>query len=141
MYLLLSFPLKILNIQHLHKCNNFEIRIGGKLFRFVSLYRFPSQSQNDFESFVNNLEFNINTTTANNTFLTVVLGDFKAKSNVWFKGDKTTYGGSKMDGFTSTFGLQQINNQPTNIIGDSSSYIDLIFTSQSNLVMESWVHS
>ena len=46
-----------------------------------------------------------------------------------------------MDGFTSTFGLQQINNQPTNIIGDSSSYIDLIFTSQSNLVMESWVHS
>ena len=30
----------------------------------------------------------------------------------------------------STFGLQEIINEPTHIIGDSSSCIDLIFTSQ-----------
>ena len=34
-----SLPLKILNIQYLHECIKFEIRIGGKLRRFVSLYR------------------------------------------------------------------------------------------------------
>ena len=68
-------------------------------------------------------------------FLTAVLGDFNAKSNIWFKGDKTTYGGSKIDGITSTFGLQQIINEPTHINGDSSSCIDLIFTSQLNLIM------
>ena len=45
------FPLKILGIQYLHECINFEIRIGGKLCKFVSLYRSPSQSQDDFESF------------------------------------------------------------------------------------------
>ena len=92
-----SFPLKILNIQYLHECINFEIRIGGKLFRFVSLYRSPSQSQDDIESFANNFELNIDTATTHNTFLTVVLGDFNDNSNLWFKGDKTTYEGSKIE--------------------------------------------
>ena len=135
------FPLKILNMQYLPECINFEIRIGGKLCRFVSLYHSPSQSQDDFESFANSFELNIDAATAHNTFLPVVLGDFNAKSNLWFKGDKTTYEGSKIDGITSTFGLQQIINEPTHIIGDSSSCIDLIFISQPNLVMESGVHS
>ena len=38
-----SLPFKILNIQFLHECINFEIRIRGKLYRFVSLYHSPSQ--------------------------------------------------------------------------------------------------
>ena len=37
-----SLPLKILGIQHLHESINFEVRIGDKLCRFVSLYRSPS---------------------------------------------------------------------------------------------------
>ena len=72
--------------------------------------------------------------------LIVVLGDFNAKSNLRFKGHKTRYEGSKIDGNISIFGLQQIINEPTHIIGDSSSSIDLIFTSQPNLVMDSGVH-
>ena len=63
-----SLPWKILNIQYLHECINFEIRIGGKLCRFVSLYCSPSQSQDDFESIANNFELNVDTATANNTF-------------------------------------------------------------------------
>ena len=77
-----SLPLKVINIQYLHECINFEIRIGGKLCRFVFLYRSPSQSQDDFEAFVNNFELNIDTATTHNTFLTVVLCDFNAKSNL-----------------------------------------------------------
>ena len=97
--------------------------------------------QDDFESFPIDFELNIDTATAYNTFLTVLLGDFNAKSNLWFKGHKTTYEGSKSDVIPSTFGLQQIINEPKHIIGDFSSWIDLIFTSQPNLVMESGVHS
>ena len=51
----------ILDIQYLQECINFEIRIGGKLCRFVCLYRSPSQSQDDFEAFANNFELNIDT--------------------------------------------------------------------------------
>ena len=49
--------------------------------------------------------------------------------------------GSKIDGITAKFGLQQITNESTYITGDSSSCVDLIFTSQPDLVMESGVHS
>ena len=69
------------------------------------------------------------------------LGEFNAKSNPWFKSDNTTYEGSKIDGVTSTFGLQQIINELTLVNGVSSSCIDLMFTSQPNLVMGSGVHS
>ena len=130
---------KILGIQYLQECINFEVRIGGTLCRFVSLYHSPSQSQDDFEVFANNFELNLDAATAKNTFLTVVLGDFNATSNLWFKCSKTMYESSKMDGITSTFRLQQIINESTHIIGDSSSCIDLIFTSQPNLVMWSMV--
>ena len=58
-----------------------------------------------------------------------------------FKGNKTTYESFKIDGITSTFGLQQKINEPTHLIGDFSSCIDLIFTSEPNLVRESGVHS
>ena len=115
--------------------------IGGKLCRFVSLYRLPNQSQDDFQSFANNFELNIDAVTAINLFLTVVLGDFTIKSNLWFKGDKTSYEGSKIDATTSQFGLQQLINEPTHLTADSSSCIDSIFTSQPNLVMESGVYS
>ena len=115
--------------------------IGGKLCSFVSLYCSPNQSQDDFESFANNLELNIDAVTANNPFLTAVLGDFNIKSNLWFKGDKTSYEGSKLDAITSQFGLQKLINEPTHLAADCSSCIDLIFTLQPNLVMESGVHS
>ena len=114
--------------------------VGGKLCGFVSLYHPPNQSQDDFESFANNFELNIDAVTANNSFLTVVLGDFNIKTNLWFKGDKTSYEGSKIDAITSQFGLQLIN-EPTHLVADSSSCIHLIFTSQPNLVMGSKVHS
>ena len=42
-------PLKILCIHYLQDCINFEMMIGGKLCRFVSLYRSPNQSLDDFE--------------------------------------------------------------------------------------------
>ena len=46
-----SLPLKILGIHYLQECINFEIMIGGKLYKFVSLYRSPNQSQDDFVKF------------------------------------------------------------------------------------------
>ena len=49
--------------------------------------------------------------------------------------------GSKVEGRTFQFGLQQLINEPTHHARDSSSFIDLIFASQPNLVMESGVHS
>ena len=71
----------------------------------------------------------------------VVFGDFNAKSKSWYTNDSTNFEGSKIDFLTSSFGFHQIINKPTHILNNSSSCIDLIFTTQPNLVMESGVHS
>ena len=125
----------------MQECINFEIKIKDKLCNFIILYRSPNQCHYDFESFINNFELNLDSVMTNNPFLTVILGDFNAKYSLWYNNDITTYEGSKTDGVTSQFGLQQIIKEPTHIIGDSSSCIDLIFKTQPNLVIESGVHS
>ena len=48
---------------------------------------------------------------------------------------------AKIDALTTQFGLQQIIKEPTHVLAESSSCIDLIFTSHQNLVMESGVRS
>ena len=112
---------------------NSEAKIKDKLRTFISLHRSPNQSRDDFDSF--------NSTMVNNPFLTVVLGDFNVKSSLWYNNDITACNDFKIDGVTSQFALQQIVKEPTHIIGDSSSCIDLSFTTQLNLVMESGDHS
>ena len=134
-------PMKVIDIQYLQECISFEMKIGEKLCNFNVLYRSPSQSQDDFETFLKNFEINLDTVLAHNPFLTVVLGEFNVKSNLWCKSDKRLYEGLKIEGITSQFGLQQLINEPTHHTRNLSSYIDLIFASRPNLVMESGVHS
>ena len=73
--------------------------------------------------------------------MTIVLGDFNAKSNNWCKSDITSFEDSKIDTIVNSYGLNQLIQEPTHILNSSSSCIDLIFTSQPNLVMESGIHS
>ena len=98
----------------------------------------PNQSEDDFENFCNNLELTLDVVSATNPFLIVAIGDFNTKSSNWYTGNTTTSEGSKI---TSQFGLQQIINEPTHIQGPSVSCIDLIFSSQRNLVMSSGSYS
>ena len=69
-----------------------------------------------------------------------MLRDFNIKSKNGYINDKTTTEGAKIEFVTSQYGLHQIINEPTHVLKNSSSCIDLIFTSQSNLVVDSDVH-
>ena len=51
-----SLPLKILNIHYLQESVSFELQIGSEICTFVSLYRSPSQTSDDFEKFTYNFE-------------------------------------------------------------------------------------
>ena len=57
-----------------------------------------------------------------------------------YKNDKTKTEGSKIANLISQYGLKQIINQRTHILNNSFSCIDLLSTSQPNLVIESGVH-
>ena len=72
-----------------------------------------------------------------NSFLLVVLGDFNTKLSQWHDKDSSTSEEISVESITSQFGLHQIINEPTHIVKNLSTCIDLIFTSQPNLSAES----
>ena len=108
---------------------------------FNSLYRLQSQTKEQFESFVDNLELNLNIITAKIWNLKVSLGDFIAHTKSWYEPRKTPYKGIKTDGVTFQLGLQQLICQPTHTFTETSFCLDLIFPLQLILMMESSVHS
>ena len=133
-------PLRVLNISYLKECLNFELKISDKSCTFIALYRSPSQSQDDFETFSDNFEMTLETLAQKGSFLTTIIGDFNAKSCNWNSHDKTSFEGSTIESITSQFGLHQLINKPTHLLQSSSSCIDSIFTSQPNIIVESGVH-
>ena len=133
-------PLRIITVNYLYECINFEIMIGNKIYNFITLYRSPSQNQDNFQAFIDNLEMNLETLAQINPYLMVFLGDFNAKSKHWCSQDSTNFEGIAIENVTSQFGLSQIITEATHILESSSSCIDLIFTMQPNLVVESSVY-
>ena len=59
----------------------FELQIGSKICNFISLYRSPSQTADNFDSFLDNLKLNLDEMTDNNPFLLVAIGDFNTPSS------------------------------------------------------------
>ena len=44
-------PSRVCDTSLLDECINFELKIGDRVFHFVALYRYPSQTQDDFFHF------------------------------------------------------------------------------------------
>ena len=114
---------------------------GKKNFKFFSVYRSPSQNGDEFEKFLENLELSIDHMADKNLYMMVLLRDFNARLNPWYANDNTNFEEWIIDILSASFSFNQIVNEPTHILNISSSCIDLIFTSQPNLVIESSVHS
>ena len=64
---------------------------------FITLYRSPSQNQDDFQAFIDTLEMILGTLAQKNSFLTVFIGDFKVKSKNWCRQDSTNVEGITID--------------------------------------------
>ena len=99
------FPLRVLIIQYLQECINFELNIGGKICNFISLYRSPSQTQDEFEKIIDNLKLNLDILCQNNPFLIVLIGDLNAKSKNWYCHDKSSHEGNAIENVTGQFVL------------------------------------
>ena len=128
-------------MSNLNECINFEVSIANKICCFIHLYRSLSQTQDEFQIFRSNIELNLDLLSRCNPFLTIMIGDFHEKSKQWCKIDKTSFEGSQLQLLTSKFVLSQIITEPTHILENSRSCIDLLFTSQPNMVMDSGLHA
>ena len=105
------------------------------------IYRSPRQSTAKFQEFLSSFEDILNTTASSSSLFTIILGDINARSSSWWKNDKTTVEGAHLEALTSLHGFHQLISEPTHLLPTSTSCIDLIFTDQSNLVVDSGTHS
>ena len=136
-----TLGINILNIHQLQECLAIEMLYENKKCHLVTLYRSPSQTNDEFDEFINSFEQLIDLIYNSNPYFIIILGDFNAKMSIWGENDQDTYSGIQIDAVTSSFGLTQIIKDPTHILPRSSSCIDLIFTNQPNLIINSGVHS
>ena len=77
---------------------------------------------------------------AENPYAVVLSGDFNCCSTQWWDNENENEERSCFDPLISDLGLHQLINEPTHIIGEHRSCIDLIFTNQPNIVLEAGVH-
>ena len=124
----------------LKECLIPEVSINNKRGYVLSLYRSPSQTSEEFDSFNTNLEKIVVDISRSNPLFVSIIGDFYAKSSNWSSNDTKTSEGAQLDYLTSLYGMKQVITKPTHILESSASCIDLIFTNQPN-IMDSGVHS
>ena len=103
------------------------------------MYRYPYQTSSAFHYFLSNFEKMLQEI---NAFFKPDFSilDFNARSKSWCNSDINTNEGTKIDAVTSSYGLKQLISQPTHLLANSSSCIDLIFTDQPSLVVDSGTH-
>ena len=105
--------------------------INVKKCFFTCLYRSPSQSHEELESFCSSLDSVVSNTNDQQPARSIVRGDFNAKCSKWCTSDKEIL---ELDSITTTAGYSQMINKPTHFINESSSCIDLIFSSNTSFV-------
>ena len=67
--------------------------------------------------------------------------DFNSKCSSWWSNDINTTEGLNLFSLMSSSGFSQLIHEPTHIQGNSSSFIDLVFTDQPNFSVNSGVHA
>ena len=70
----------------------------------------------------------------------IFTGDFNCRSQQWWPGDIENEEGVAFDEFIESNNLTQLIDQPTHIINESRSCIDLIITDQPNILVDYGVH-
>ena len=112
-----------------------EISVDKKKIFFSLIYRKCGQSKTEFDLFAFNFDRMCKNINGEIPHCAVYLGDFNAHSSEWWTGDATDYEGNASLNYFSTTQLQQLVTEPTYLLGDSKSCIDLVLTDQPNLVI------
>ena len=113
-----------------------ELHFGRRRVYLTVLYRRPSQTIEQVQTFtqkLNNLCIQINN---KNPYASIFMGDFNAHNSTWWSGDSSDSIGIAIDKIFADNNLTQLVNEPTHIRGNSASCIDLVATSQPNLFSE-----
>ena len=129
-----TLGVRIVKSLSFNKCIICEVSIQNSKGYVSVVYRSLSQNIFKFENFLSKFENVLSDTTFCNSLFTIIL------SSVWRSRAKTTIEGTQLESLTSVYGSHQLISQPTHLIPQTSSCIDLIFNDQPNLIVDSGVH-
>ena len=135
-----SLAVHLVDITSLTECLVCEVTIQNKKGYVAVMYRSPSQSSIEFESFLSGFEDMLSSILFSKSQFTVILGDFNARSSTWWSNDITNINGTLIDSLTTTHGFKQLISDATHILPQSTSCIDLIFTDQPNYIIDCGTH-
>ena len=107
----------------------------------ITLYRSPSHMSNEFEEFLANLGKHISNIFSGHSNFVLLISDFNVKSRNWPNHDITAMEGAQLNSLLTPFRIKQWIMEPTYILENMSSCMDLIFTNQPNIILDSIVHS
>ena len=124
MYYKENLSLRIISTSHLDQCLLCEVTCKNQKGYFAVIYHSSSQSCNEYEDFLFNLEKPINQIKQLKPSFTIILGDFNARSSDWWPDDITSPEGAHINSLISIYGFNQLISDPTHILPASSSCID-----------------
>ena len=116
------------DISYMQGCLVTELSMNNEKCFFTCLYRSPSQSHEELDTFCSNLDLLLSNINNNYPNCSILIGDFNAKSSKWCSSDKDNKAGCELDNITTSAGYSQMIDKPTHFINESSSCIDLIFS-------------
>ena len=103
-----SLPVRVINLPYLQEALLLELNDQNKKVIISSLFPSPSQNSEEFESFLTNFEHLLSDINARKPSVSVILGDFNARSTSWWSSDIDSLEGSKLFLFSTLNGFHQI---------------------------------
>ena len=75
-----------------------------------------SQLSEEFDTFLSNFKLLLDYIANSNPFVSIIIGDFNARSNNWCSSTKTTYESKKPESLTSQCGFKRLIRDPNHIL-------------------------
>ena len=136
-----SLAVRVVNITSLTECLICEVTMQNKKGYAVVVYRSPSQSTYEFESFLSGLEDLLSNIICSKSQFTIILGEFNSRSPEWWSEDIITLHGTQIDSLTTTHGSKELIFDSTHILPQSPYCTDLIFTDKLKYVTDCGAYS
>ena len=96
-----NLTLQLVDTPYIEQCILCETHIQNTTGYVAAICRSPSQSSNEFEEFLVNFNKLLNQVNMLKSSFTVILGDFNARSQLWWSDDITSFEGSHIDSLTT----------------------------------------
>ena len=130
-----------MKLSNLSQCTICEVSLRNCKGYIGVVYSFPGQDNVESGNFLSDFDELLSKTASSSSLFTIILGDFNARSSSWWKKDKTTAEGTHLEALTSLHIFHQLVPEPTHLLPQSNSCIDLIFADQPNLVVDCGTHA